>query len=301
MFGLFQINFKQILIVVLLLALPLISINLERRDSGNLRWYDRPLTFVMSPIQEVFSRFSQGVSKTTSHYVNLLNIKTENRVLKEELEKARAEISKTQEIAKENERLIKLLKYQELAPTNLVPAQVLAVDLWSPDYITLKINKGANSGIKKGMGVVTYDGIVGYVLNTQGNFSTVLSVTDRNAVIDAMIQRTRARGVAEGMGRDAVRLKYLQRTDDVQNGDLVITSGQDGTFPKGLKIGTVVNVSTVKFGVSQKVELRPIVDISRVEELLVVLNSGIQIAQPAASPEPAAEATPVTKENGKKE
>jgi rod shape-determining protein MreC len=153
----------------------------------------------------------------------------------------------------------------------MLAAQVIAVDLWgNSEYSSLKLNKGSNEGLKKGMGVVTHDGVVGYLLNVSPHYSTVLVLTDRNAVIDSLVQRTRARGIVEGLGRDICHIKYLQRTDDVQIGDLVVT-GFDGIFPKGFPIGAVTKVQKKAYGVTQYVEMRPIVDVARLEEVFVVL------------------------------
>jgi len=298
MFGMFQFNFKQALIVLILLALPIIAINLEKRDPGALRWYDRPMAYFISPLQNGFANFSTGVTNTASYYLNLLNIKKENRELKDLVEKMKIQLNAVEEVKAENARLEKLLFFHQIAPPQLVAGQVIATDLFSPEYSTLKINRGSRDGIRKGMGAITPDGVVGYVLNTQNSYATILTLTDRFARIDAMVQRTRARGVAEGLGKDAIKLKYLQRSDDVQPGDAVITGGQDGVFPKGLLIGTVTRVTKPKFGVTQNVELKPTMDVSRVEELLIITDAQVQLARAEPSPQPLAE--PKTEPKGAK-
>jgi rod shape-determining protein MreC len=275
MFGLFEIDFKKLLLIGLMLALPLISLNLERRDSGQVKWYDQPVLWIVNPTQEFFSRFALGVSHTTSDYINLLDIKKYNRLLREEIEKQKQTIAMAEDLKLENSRLKKQLAFQAEAPGNLLGAQVVGVDLW-PEYSSLKINKGSLAGVKKGMTVITHEGVVGYILNTTTNYSTVLALTDHNAVIDAIVERTRARGIVEGLGVDLCHIKYLQRTDDVQIGDMIVTSGivhsgVDKIFPKGVPIGTVTKVSRKAFGVTQQVELRPVVDITRIEEIMIVI------------------------------
>jgi rod shape-determining protein MreC len=275
MFGLFELDFKKLLLVSLILALPLISLNLERRDSGQVKWYDQPVLWIVNPTQEFFSRFALGVSHTTGLYLNLLEIKKDNRLLKDEIEKQKQSLATAEDLRLENERLKKQLGFQQEIPGHLLGAQVVGVDLW-PEYSSLKINKGANDAIKKGMTVITHDGVVGYILNTAANYSTVIVLTDHNAVIDAIVERTRARGIVEGLGADLCHIKYLQRTDDVQVGDMVVTSGVvhsgvDKVFPKGIPIGTITKVSKKAFGVTQEVELRPVVDTTRIEEVMIVI------------------------------
>lgn len=269
MFSLFELDIKKLLLVVLILALPLISLNLEKRDANEVRWYDLPVLWIVNPSQKLFSDFALGVGKTTSYYLNLLEIKKENRLLKTELAQIKQELKLAEEVKIENDRFKKILDFKQTSPAHYVAAQVTAMGLWG-EYSSITINKGSDSGIKKKMAVVTPEGVVGYILNTQPDFSTVIVLTDRNAVIDSMIQKNRARGIIEGLGKDLCQIKYLLRTDDVQVNDVVVASGLDELFPKGFPIGTVTKVNKKPFGVTQYVEVKPIVDITRLEEVLVV-------------------------------
>jgi rod shape-determining protein MreC len=275
MLGPFEIDLKKLLLIGLILALPLVSLNLERRGGDATHWYDLPVLWVVNPTQDLFTKFAMGVSETTSYYLNLLGIKTENKRLKEELATLKQELKMREEIKIENERLKGLLNFKQESASLFVGAQVVAMGLWG-EYSSLTINKGSRDGLKRKMAVITRDGVVGYLIDVSNQYSIVLALTDRNAVIDAVIQKNRARGIVEGMGRDLCHVKYLQRTDDVQVGDLVVTSGFDDIFPKGFPVGTVTKVNRKAFGVSQNVELRPIVDITRVEEVLVVIRPDVK-------------------------
>jgi len=296
MFGLFEIDLKKLVLVAIILALPLISINIERRDAGNSKWYQQPILMIVNPVQEFLTSFSLGVSHTTSFYLDLLGVKRENRELKEQISLLKLQVAQENELKLEYERLRKLLDFQQTNPSKLSSSQVIGVDLWSnSEYSSLKINKGSAEGLRKGMAVITREGIVGYLFNVAPHYSTVLVLTDRNAVVDSLVQRTRARGIVEGLGRDLCHIKYLQRTDDVQVGDLVVT-GFDGIFPKGFPVGTVTRVYKKTFGVTQTVEMRPIVDVSRLEEVFVVLSPDIypdripkEVTPPSATPAPTSE------------
>jgi rod shape-determining protein MreC len=98
----------------------------------------------------------------------------------------------------------------------------------------------------------------------------VLLILDANSAVDAFIQRSRARGVLVGLGRERCLLKYVQRNEDVQVGDQVISSGMGGVFPKGLLLGMVEEVIRGSSGLFQRVEVEPAVDFSRLEEVMVV-------------------------------
>lgn len=274
MFDLFEFDFKKILLVVLMLALPLISLNLERRETGNIRWYDQPVLWIVNPTQEFFTRFARSVSHTTEYYLNLLDVKKDNRLLKEEVLNLKQQLTQRDELKIENDRLKNQLHFQQTSPNTLVSAQVVAMDLLAgTEYSSLRINKGSQQGIKKRMGVITHEGVVGYILNVSPSYATVLVLTDRNAVIDSIVQRSRARGIVEGVGSDLCQIKYLQRTDDVQNGDVIVTSGYDGIFPKGFPVGHVTKVSKKAYGVTQNVEMSPTVDVTRLEEVFVVATA----------------------------
>jgi rod shape-determining protein MreC len=118
--------------------------------------------------------------------------------------------------------------------------------------------------------VVTHRGVVGRITEVSSYTSKVLLITDMNSSVDALIQRTRARGVVEGRGSSLCELRYVAGSDDVSVGDLVVTSGLCGIFPKGLPIGTVKDVEKDSFGLFQQIELVPSVELNKLEEVSVL-------------------------------
>ena len=127
-------------------------------------------------------------------------------------------------------------------------------------------------GLKRRMPVITPAGIVGQVINVWEHFSDVLLIMDRNSSVDATIQRSRARGILKGGMSAICEFQYVARTDDVVVGDVLVTSGIEGIFPKGLLVGTVSQIRKKKYGVSQYIEIEPTVNLNKVEEVLVVTN-----------------------------
>jgi rod shape-determining protein MreC len=134
------------------------------------------------------------------------------------------------------------------------------------------IDQGSSSGIAEGMPVVAADGVVGQVVKVASGTSRVLLLTDHSSGIAATIQRSRARGVVKGKGDGLCSLEFVTREEDVKVGDMVITSGIGGVFLKGTPIGEVTMVKRGEYGIFQTVTIRPLVNISHLEEALVVLR-----------------------------
>lgn len=268
----FVFDFRKILIVVAIIALPIISINMKR-NPGEPPWYHRPFAWTAAMSQGGYSSFTSGVRGTTSTYLNLIGIKKDNQRLMRENQELRAQLAASTEVKLENERLSRLLEFKLNSKMKLLAAKVIARDL-SPDHESIRINRGYRQGLRKLMGVITVEGVVGYILSTELDTAQVIVATDRSAAIDALVQRTRARGIISGKDSSNIRLRYLERADDVAAGDIVVTSGLKGTFPKGFPIGQVTNVRKTDFGISQEATVTPVVNSGNIEEVFIVLNSG---------------------------
>ncbi|HVK61376.1 MAG TPA: rod shape-determining protein MreC [Bdellovibrionales bacterium] len=268
----FAFDIRKALIVLIVIALPLLSINMKR-SPGEEPWYRKPLTSTASLIQGGYSSFTSGVRGTTSMYLKLIGIKKHNLTLLKENEELRAKLGALTELTLENERLTKLLDFKRSTSMELLAAKVIAIDL-SPDHYSIWINRGTKHGLRKHQGVITVEGVVGYVLRSESESSQVLVLSDRSAAIDAIVQRTRARGLISGKNQSTCRLRYLERADDVAAGDMIVTSGLQGYFPKGFPIGRLSSVRKTDFGISQEAEVTPVVNPANLEEVFVVLNAG---------------------------
>ncbi len=269
--GLFPLNLKKIVGLIVILIIPILLINVQRKP-GEVAWFMKPVFFVTTSLQKLYVGFSSQIRGTTSEYLNLVHIKHENQDLQTQVSVLKAKLVQLEEIRLENSRLSKMLDFKESTPIEFVAAKVIGHDIVR-QHSTLVINKGKRSGIQQGQAVITPDGVVGTILTIAENFSQVLRVTDRYTDLDAVVQRTRARGIVEGLSNTECQLKYLQRTDDVQDGDLVVTSGFDGLFPKGFPIGKVTKVDKKSYGITQTVLLTPIVSTINIEEIFVVLKA----------------------------
>jgi rod shape-determining protein MreC len=281
--NLFPFDIKKIILVLFIFSLPLISINFQRAP-GEIPWYMRPVHFVAGSVEEGYSSFSNTVRGTTAQYLDLISIKRENEGLKAEKSELTAKLARFDELMLENQRLAKLLDFKSHMPSHILPARVIGQDLFSSQYRTIRIDRGIENGVSKGMAVITPDGVVGYVFAVDSNTAQVLVVTDRYAVVDAVVQRTRARGIIEGKTETTATLKYLHRSDDVQSGDLIVTSGLDNIFPQGFPIGHVTQVERKSYDITQKVEIEPIVRLARLEEVFVMMKTVNPPPAPAQLP-----------------
>jgi rod shape-determining protein MreC len=235
----------------------------------------RTALLLISPFQAVLSSSTQFMDSIWSHYFFLISVSFENDDLKKKLSYAVNENNRCRELELSNLRLREFVKLKDQSPYNLVSAEVIAKDA-SPWYKTIIINKGTDDGLISGNPVVIPEGIVGYVLTASSNDSKVLLIIDRNSSVDALVQRTRARGLAQGMPNGLCRLDYALRKIDVEIGDSVVSSGFDGIYPKGLRIGYISKVIRRNAGLFQDVELTPYVDFTKLEEVMVILSPPFQ-------------------------
>jgi len=137
-------------------------------------------------------------------------------------------------------------------------------------FQSLTIDKGEHEGVHKGFAVLSPLGVLGHVVATSAHAARVLLITDHNSGVDAIVERSRARGIVAGALADGCVMKYLQRGEDVQVGDRVATSGLDGIFPRGMPIGEVSEVSRNHRGLLQVAVIKPSAPLERIEEVLVV-------------------------------
>lgn len=266
----FSFDLRKALLILGLVVLPLLGVNIQRTSQQGGLLY--PFFLVSGWMQMGYTQLSLGVRGTTALYLDLIGIKEQNRVLLQENTELRAQLGSLTELKLENERLNQLLGFQKQTAMKLLAAKVIGKDLL-PDHNTITINRGADQGIEQGMAVLTVAGAVGYIYRVQDKLSQVLLLTDRYSTVDVLVQRSRARGLLDGVSKEKCQLRYLRRSDDVLVGDLLVTSGLDNIFPKGFPIGLVVLVDNPEYGVTQKVEVQPVVNPSLLEEVFVVLNA----------------------------
>jgi rod shape-determining protein MreC len=292
-------KYKEIF-VSLILILLLVTVTSSHRLEMKMRWYDKAVMIVTAPVQYVLSVSVKGSINLFSDYLFLIDVNKENKFLLTENMKLRHEIDTLREVSIENLRLRKLLLFKEKISPFMIPAEIISKDA-STEFKTMRINKGEEDGIKIMMPVVNYEGVVGRVISTTGRYSDVLIITDPNFAVDALVQRSRTRGIVEGKSQDTCMMKYLNRLDDIQVGDKIITSGLGGYFPKGQLVGEVKSVKRKRYGITQDVEVKPSVNFDKLEEVFVVVFPDAKLAEPEQSVQtPEQDAVPPLKEAKKR-
>jgi len=224
---------------------------------------------VLAPFQEAIagtSRFLKGIWR---HYFNLVLVSEENDQLKKQLARAQEMKNQWVEARMANDRLQGLMDIGRGFAQELVYAEVIGRDptAW---FKTVIINKGAKDNVAAGMPVLVPEGIVGQVVDVSGHYAKVLLIVDQNSAVDALVQRTRARGLIKGEFADQCRLEFVLRKEDVQVGDAIVTSGLDKVFPKGLPVGAITDVVAETPDMFYTITVAPHVDFQKLEELLVL-------------------------------
>ncbi len=248
----------------------------RNNDEGDTPLLPKAVLELFGPFQKGLKKGMDFVEGIVDRYLLLFHVKEENRMLREIVEELKQERVDLLEEKSENARLRALLAFKKDVTKLLLPAQVIGKDL-SGWFQTLTIDRGTQDGIEEGMAVLSVQGIVGQIMESSENFSRVLLLTDPNSAVAALIQRTRARGIVGGLGPSGCRLKYLHRSEDVEKGDLVLSSGLDGIYPKGTLIGTVTDVKKKESDLFQHVTLQLSVDIHKLEEVIVLCEKSIRV------------------------
>jgi len=261
---------KKYIIVIFMILISLMLLNRVTVIEG-LGIFDVVIYEMVAPLMKIISYSENKVKKVWNGYINLVNVEKENERLRETLRILNQKNNHYAELLLENERLRKLLDLRAKLSYPSITSSIIG-KVSSDWFRAIFCDKGSLQGVKKGMAVISPEGVVGRVVAVSPHMSKVLLITDPSSSIDAFVQRSRAKGMIEGGDNGHCYLKYLLRTDDVMVGDKVFTSGIGGIFPKGLYIGQVTKIFKKKYGLSQQVEVTPAMDFSKIEEVLILLK-----------------------------
>jgi rod shape-determining protein MreC len=221
-----------------------------------------------SEVQRGAMALIDGVRGMWSGYVALQQVQQENDALKQELQTLQVRLQQERAEAQRTDNLRQLLELRDRANLETVAAEVIAGPA-DPEFQTVTVDKGSSESLATDMAVISPAGVVGRVILPSRRAAKVQLLIDRNAAAGAMIERTRVQGVVMGVGDGTLRMQYVPGTADVKTGDLVVTSGIDGIYPKGFVIGTIDHTDRGA-GAYHEIVIRPAVDFSRLEEVLIV-------------------------------
>jgi rod shape-determining protein MreC len=256
-------------VILFFFALFLLSSNLGKKRSWNPA--EQIIVEIVAPLQKIIQQTIHITEGVWLKYFGLINVRDENRELNNAIDALRMENNQYRELITTNRRLQKLFQFKETIDYPVLAVQVIGRDPtgWFKSVI---IDKGAKSGLKINMAVVNASGVVGRLVSISPKYAKVLLIIDQNSAVDCIIQRSREKSIVKGFTSKICKLDYVVKTSDVVVGDKVITSGMGRVFPKGLPVGEVIGVGSRPGELFKDIKIRPMVDFSKLEELLVILK-----------------------------
>jgi rod shape-determining protein MreC len=273
---------REIAIVIATLVVALFILRQSARSPGELSTLDRGILTLITPAQAAVSTVARGIGGFAGRYVDLVHVRNENESLHAENSRLRAELFEARRSAAESVRYQRLLGLRDNVSAETLVARVVSIDA-SPYFrvARIEIDRGG-SMVRRGMPVITPDGVVGRINRVAGGSSDILLSVDPRSAIDVIVPRTGGRGLLRGKPGDngyRATIEYLVHGEQAREGDLVVTTGLGG-FPRDLTVGKVSRVVKGAAGLYQEVEVTPDVDFARLSEVLVVVAPA-----PTADPE----------------
>ena len=260
-----------LVLAVVLGHVILISAQVNAQPGGTVL---EAVTFgVFTEVQRLLTSTRDGFVGFWSGYAGLRDVRQENEALNQEVARLSLELQQQRALAQQTRSLERLLELRESVSFPTLSARVIAADA-TPYFRTLTIDRGRGDGVHEDMAVVAPDGVVGRVVGVPGpRAAQVQLLIDRNAAAGALIERSRASGVAVGTDDDGqLRMEYVSNLQDVRVGDRIVTSGIDGIYPEGFLIGRVT-AATEGLGLYRIIHVDPVVDFSQIEDVLVVVDA----------------------------
>jgi len=274
-----QGRYRTPLLLILTLLLVFTVLSLSLKSSPALRKVQGLVVSMTAPGLEGLEYVGRSAKQLWLGYFYLIGVRRQNAELERQLEEYKQREVHFQEAEQALTRLETLLDLKRQVALPVIGARVIAYDptLWSRSAI---INQGKVQGVKEGLPVLAPQGIVGRIVAVYPEYSKVMLIVDRKSGADAMIQRTRIRGILKGKGGNRCSLEFVPKSADVKVGDLVLASGLVGLYPKGLVFGKVTEANKKNPGVFQEIEVTPNVDLSTLEEVLVVKVATLTLSEP---------------------
>ena len=265
----------------MLLQVLLLAVQIKRDSQGRLI---RVWTVgAVSPFEKAGAHGVGGIRNMWNHYFALQNTSRENERLKSENDALKLQITQLQSKAAEADRLAALLKFRQTnTDVPMVSARVIGGSADSASQ-TIYLDRGERDGVRKNMGVITPDGVVGKVIESYKDTSQVLLLTDEHSGVGAKLVSSGLQSPVGGTGEPLLVMKYIPNDDDVNSGERVVTSGMDRIFPRDLPVGTIADIKAGN--PFKQIRVRPAANLQRLEEVFVLLTlKPLEMKQESAAP-----------------
>ena len=259
---------RKVVLLGSLVAACLLLLTLQMRGYGSVA--RDAFAVVTAPIQTGLAQASRATFGLWSTYLDWKNVRADNRRLREEVQELRVQGLRVNETDDENRRLRRLLALQEHLPLTTLSGEVIARE-WGGWIRSLTVNRGRGDNVPRLTAVISPSGLIGRVVDVRPGVSIVQVLTDPTSTVGAHVLRTRTPGIVEGDPRGTLRFKFMARDGaSIQNGDVLVTAGQGGLFPRGIPIGTVRTIDNRGAALFHYAEITPAVDFARIDEVLLV-------------------------------
>jgi rod shape-determining protein MreC len=267
-------RYRELILVAVLLLVPLGVFFAHAKAPTERSRLDRVVLWLTTPAERVVAWGVTGTMNVWRGYIGLRFAQQRAMELSREVNLLRMERQQLLTDRAEAERLRRLLDFSEAAPARTyVGARIIGIRLGTIGLQLLTLDRGTADGLARLMPVVVAEGVVGRIQAVADHTADVLVLTDRNSSIGVRVERTRARANVRGMGKpDGCKLDYALRTEDMIEGDQLVTSGTDGVFPRGLPVGRVTQLRRSANGLFQEALVVPAVNVTRLEEVLVLTS-----------------------------
>lgn len=267
-------RYRELILVAILLLFPLAVFFANAKKPSQHSRVDRAILTLTAPLEKGVGAVVVGVLEAWDGYVALRGAHRRAAAAGKENQALQLQLQQLRHEAAENDRLRRLLAMAEAGPArSYTGARVVGVRAEPSGLQLVTLDKGSDDGLSRGMPVITGDGVLGRVHSTAGASADVLLAIDRNSSIAVRVERTRARANVRGLGHPGLaRLDHAVRSEDVIEGDLLVTSGTDAIFPAGLPVGRVTRLQRAAHGLFLEGSVILIVDPTRAEEVLVITS-----------------------------
>jgi rod shape-determining protein MreC len=255
--------------------MSLVILSYSVKQPTSVGFFRKLVLETAAPLANMISASFRGINEAWKRYIFLVGMEDENRRLKKENASLTQEVLHYREGYLEGIRLQKLLTLKEKANYPTIAARVIGRNQTSI-IKTILIDKGSSHGLKVDLPVIADQGVVGRIVETSPHVSKILLLIDENSNIDGLVQESRIQGILQGAASRGCSLKYISKTETVNPGNIVISSGLSGVFPKGLLIGAVTNVDKTDSSLFQKIEVAPFVDFARIEEVMIIKSDTVE-------------------------
>ncbi len=275
-------RYRDAAIVVLLLAVPFFFLKASMKKPESLNALDRVILRISAPIQFGASTLARGVSNIWGDYVYLVDVKADNQRLAYDNARLRENVRRLEQQQVDNQELRRLLQLRETLPGDTISAQVVGKNFTEFFRVTRIVLDRGSRDVRPHMPVISPDGVVGSVLDVEGDSVGVQLAVDAAFGIDVEDRRTRARGFVRGTGdpaRYACKVEMVSSEDEVELGDMLVTSGKGKWFPRGLPVAKVTKVTKREVGRDQDVEAAPTVNFSRLDDVLILVTPAADEAE----------------------